>query len=38
LERNFENLYEVLETKEETLKRLGLNPSLKQEIKKLYGD
>lgn len=38
LERNFENLYEVLNAKEETLKRLGLNPALKQEIRKIYGD
>ena len=36
LERNFDNLYEVLETEEETLKRLGLDPSLKQELKRNY--
>lgn len=38
LERNFENLYEVLNAKGETLKRLGLNPALKREIRKIYGD
>ncbi len=32
--RNFENLYEFLEADEQRLKRLGINPSLKQEVKK----
>jgi len=36
LERNFDSIYEVLETEEETLKRLGLDPSLKQELKRNY--
>jgi len=37
LERNFENLYEVLNAEEDYLKRLGLNPALKQKIRKMYG-
>lgn len=38
LERNFESVYELINTPEERLKKLGLNPALKQEIKKLYGE
>jgi len=38
LERNFENLYELMEAKLEQFEKLGLSPQLKQEIKKYYGD
>ena len=38
LERNFGSVYELLETPDERLKRLGLDPALKQEIKKHYGE
>ncbi len=31
---NFENLYELLKAEEEHLRRLGINPSIKQEIEK----
>ncbi len=32
--RNFENLYEFLKADEQTLKRLGISPALKQEVAK----
>ena len=35
LARTFENLYELMEAKSEQLKKLGLNPQLKQKIKKI---
>jgi len=38
IERNFESVYEILETPDERLKKLGLEPSLKQKIKREYGD
>jgi len=38
LERNFGSVYELLKTPDERLKRLGLDPALKQEIKKHYGE
>ncbi len=38
IERNFSGIYEVLNSPDERLKRLGLEPSLKQEIKRLYGE
>jgi excinuclease ABC subunit C len=38
IERNFGSIYEVINTPEERFKKLGLNPSLKQEIKKIYGE
>jgi len=38
IERNFKGLYEVLETPDEKLKRLGINPELKNEIRKTYGE
>ncbi|MFN3813740.1 MAG: UvrB/UvrC motif-containing protein, partial [Aquificaceae bacterium] len=36
--RNFENLYELLSADEQRLKRLGINPSLKQEVKKYLSE
>ena len=38
IERNFGSVYEVLNTEEEKLKKLGLDPSLKQKIEKHYGE
>ncbi len=38
VERNFSDPFEVLKASDEYLKRLGLNPSLKQEIRKIYGE
>lgn len=32
--RNFENLYELLKADEDVLKRMGINPAIKQEVKK----
>jgi len=32
--RNFETLYDFIEAKDEELKKLGINPALKQEVKK----
>lgn len=32
--KNFETLYDFIEAKDEELRRLGINPSLKQEVKK----
>jgi len=32
--RNFETLYDLLNAKDEELRRLGINPSLKQEVRK----
>ena len=32
--RNFETLYDFIEAKDEELKKLGINPQLKQEVKK----
>ncbi len=32
--RNFENLYELLKADEEVLRRMGINPAIKQEVKR----
>ena len=36
--RNFENLYEFIKADDQSLKKLGINPSLKQEVAKYLND
>ncbi len=38
VERNFKDPYEVLEVSDEHLKRLGLSPSLKRKVRRVYGE
>ena len=35
---NFENLYEFIKADDQSLKKLGINPSLKQEVAKYLND
>ncbi len=38
IERNFDSVYEILKTDDRKLRRLGLDPSLRQKIEEQYGE